>query len=283
MRLSQTPVSICLIACLTIVLLSFQPAVAGEEASVSGALKVNGKTVALPYVYVYALEKGFYDENDPTWKILFVGHAVEERNLDKPVWDSAYVELGLTRTAEFGEQPELQVYSQSIRFSADAGGNISGGSYPKVEIESAGPERFAGRIYLPEEQKLFDDAFQYDFTFSAPLSDPDAPLGDPLPADGGEPGKAYLAWVAALHAGDIGRLQKLVPAEMASRFEGAEGKQGLEMMQAMTPTEVKVLGGSSDGQTAILKVEGVMDGVKVGGEVTLERRGEHWLATKSAW
>jgi hypothetical protein len=283
MRLSRTPIPCCLVACLTIVLWLPHPVVAGEEASVSGALRANGKTVALPYVYVYALEKGFYDENDPTWKILFVEHPVAERNLDEPVWDSAYVELGLTRTAEFGDQPELRVYSQSIRFSADAGGNISGGSYPQVELESAGPERFSGRIHLPEEQKFFDDTFQYDFTFSAPLSDPDAPLGDPLPADGGEPGKAYLAWVAAIHAGDIGRLQKLVPAEMASRFEGEDGKQGLEMMQAMTPTEVQVLGGSSDGSTAILKVEGVMDGAKVSGEVTLERRGEHWLATKSAW
>jgi hypothetical protein len=256
--------------------------VASDEASVSGTLKANGTTVELPYVYVYALEKGFYDESDPAWKIMFVEHPIEERKLDEHVWDSAYVELSITESAEFGER-ELQVYSQNIKFAADSGGNISGGTYPEIELASAGPDRFAGRVYLPEEQKVFDNTFQYDFTFSAPLSDPDAPIGDPLPADGGEPGKAYLAWIAALHAGDIELLKTLVPAEMVSRFEGDEVKEDLELMQLMTPTGLTVLDGTSDGKIAILQVEGVMDGEKVRGEITLEKMGDFWMATQAAW
>jgi hypothetical protein len=257
--------------------------VASDEASVSGTLRANGKTVELPYVYVFALEKGFYDESDPAWKILFVEHPIEERKLDEHIWDSAYVELSIAETAEFEDERELQVYSQNIKFAADSGGNISGGTYPEIELASAGPDRFAGRVYHPEEQKFFDDTFQYDFTFSAPLSDPDAPIGDPLPADGGEPGKAYLAWAAALHAGDIEALKALVPPEMVGQFDSDEVKEDLEMMQAMTPTGLTVLGGSSDGKTAILQVEGVMEGEKVRGEITLEKMGELWVSTRAAW
>jgi hypothetical protein len=151
---------------------SASTALAAAPASVKGHLTANGKTVELPYVYVYALEKGFYDPADPTWKILIVERPVEERKLREHIWDANYVELGITRTAEFGDKPELQVYSQSIKLPGKAGGNISGGNYPKLELTSAGPERFAGRVYHAEPQKIFDDTFQYDFTFSAPLSHP---------------------------------------------------------------------------------------------------------------
>ena len=70
---------------------------------------------------------------------------------------------------------------------------------------------------------------------------------------------------------------------MASQLEGDEVKEELEMMQLMTPTEVEILGGSSDGETAILQVEGVMDGEKGRGEITLERHGDVWMATRAAW
>ena len=162
---------------------------AGEvKPEVKGTLTANGTTVELPYVYVYKEKKGFYDENDPTWKVIFVSKPVAEREVDEHIWGAAYVEIGITESAEFGDKPKVQVYSQSLKLSAESGGNISGGTYPKLEIESTGPDRFAGRIYHSEPQKIFDDTFQYDFTFSAPLSDTNAPLGQPLPADGGEPG-----------------------------------------------------------------------------------------------
>jgi hypothetical protein len=255
MRSCRSPFSWCLMFCLGLASWSPKAVVASDEPSVSGTLTANGKTIELPYVYVYALEKGFYDEADPAWKILFIEHPIEER--------------------------ELQVYSQNIKFAADSGGNVSGGTYPEIELTNTGPDFFAGRVYHPEEQKIFDDTFQYDFMFSAPLSDPDAPIGDPLPADGGEPGKAYLAWAAALHAGDVEALKALVPAEMVGQFDSDEVKADLEMMQAMTPTGLTVLGGSSDGKTAILQVEGVMEGEKVRGEITLESSAAGTIATVS--
>ncbi len=271
-----------LILCFALVV-STMAVIAQEGPSVDGKLIANGEDVQLPYVYVYAEEKGFYDEGDPTWKIIFTEQPLEERKVDDGIWGAAYVSLGITESAEFGEKVELQVYSQDIRPTADFGGNMSGGTYPEIKLESKGPERFAGRIHLREPWEFADNTVQYDFTFSAPLSDPNAPIGDLLPADGGEPGRAYLAWVKAVHAGDLELLRTMVPAEMAEHFNSEEAKEDLEFMQLMTPTDLTILGGSSDGKTTILYVEGVMDGEKVSGEIELIKEGEHWLARGSSW
>jgi len=275
-----------IIACVVVGLgVVLGPSTAGagdDEAWVKGTFVANGTTVELPYVYVYAKDEGFYDPADPTWELIFVDRPIDERKVDDPIWDAAYISLGVTRTAEFGDQPELQVYSQDIRFSADQGGNVSGGTYPEIELSEAGPDRFVGRVHHTEEQKIFDDTFTYDLTFSAPLSDPNAPIGEALPAGGGEPGAAYLAWVEAIHAGDIDRLKTLVPPDMAAMLDEEGVEEDLEMMKAMTPTDVDILGGSSDGETAILQVTGTMDGEAIEAEVTLMRQGDHWIATNVA-
>ena len=263
----------------------FVPMVWAEEASVTGTLKANGGTVELPHVYVYAEEKGFYDEKDPTWKIIFAAQPIEERDLDGFFMDFPYVRIGITHTAEFDEQPTIQVYSQDIKLPGKPG-NISGTPYPDLQLENSGPEVFAGRVFLAKEAEFFEDTYQYDFTFRAPLSDPKAPIGDPLPADGGEPGRAYIAWVEAGHSGDPQRLKPLVSPEMAEMMDAkdaAEVAEELEFLKLMTPTDLKILSGSSDGETAILEVEGLVEGEKIRGEITLIKEGQHWLATETSW
>lgn len=276
------------VVCLALAALMASPAVAGEEtASVEGIFTANDEKVELPYVYAYAEKKGFYDEADPTWSLLFVEQPVEERDLDDHIWDAAYIRLGITKTSEFGDKPEIQVLSQDIRFSSDQGGNVSGGTYPEVTITMAGPGRFSGRVHHAETQEFFDDTFTFDFTFDVPLSEPFAPIGDPLPAGGGEPGAAFVAWCDAIHAGNFDQIKALMSAEQAAMLEGEEGqemfKEDLEFIQMMTPTGVEVLGGSSDGETAILQVNGSMDGENAHGEITMILMDGRWISTESAW
>jgi hypothetical protein len=273
----------CVLACLCLALSLPAPAAAGEGATVSGTFTADGKEVELPYVYVIALDEGFYDDSDPAWKITFVEHPLEERELDEHIWDAAYIELKITRSAAFGDEPELQVYGQDIRLSADSAGNMSGGTYPELELESTGPDRFSGRVYHTKEQQFFDHTFHYDFTFSAPISNPDAPIGDPLPEGGGEPGRAYQAWITAIHSGDLEQIKQLVPQDMRAMLDDEDAHESLEFMALMTPTEVTILGGSSDGATAVLEVEAIMEGEQVRGEITLTKQGEMWMATGSSW
>jgi hypothetical protein len=64
---------------------------------------------------------------------------------------------------------------------------------------------------------------------------------------------------------------------------GEEARETLELMQLLTPRDVKILGGSSDGETAVLQVEGTVDGERQTGEVTVEKMGDFWVPTGSSW
>jgi hypothetical protein len=143
-------------------------------------------------------------------------------------------------------------------------------------------DMISGRVWHSEPQAVFDDTFQYDFTFRAALSDPDAPIGDPLPDGGGEPGEAYRTWVKTIHAADLEMLKSIVPPEMAAQLDAVsaeEARTEIESMQLLTPTGVEILGGSSDGEIAILEVRGGMEGETITAEVTMTRMGEFWIPT----
>ena len=261
------------------------PTAAAEPAEMSGVLIANGEEVELPYVYIWVEEKGFHDPADPTWKILFVDREVEERKLGDPVWDAASVEIGITEMTDFDGKRKLEIYLQAISMSAQSGGVLSGGTYPQFELEGLGTQRISGRIYHTETQEFFDKSYSYDFTFSASLSDPNAPFGDPLPADGGDPGRAYLKWVETVHSGSFDALRSIVPPEMAEQFDNIspeDVREQFKFMQEVTPTGVRILSGSTDGEIAILEVEGMIEGEKVTLEITMTRMGELWVPTKSS-
>ena len=66
-------------------------AAAGEDAAaaVEGFLTANGEKVELPHAYAYREEGGYYDEDDPTWTLLYVDRPIEEAALDDLIWDAA--------------------------------------------------------------------------------------------------------------------------------------------------------------------------------------------------
>ena len=268
-----------------ILCLALIPPPATAQPIANGTLSANGKTVELPYVYVWPEKEGFFDKNDPTWNIIFVERELKPREIDAHPWDTAWVHIGITESKEFSDQPELQVYTQSIKFSADSAGNVSGGTYPQFEIEGLDSGTVTGRFWHPEQQTVFDDIFQFDISFSIPISDPNAPIGDLLPEGGGEPGQAYLKWVETIHTGDIEALKRIVPAEMAAQFDqvsAEEAREEVEFMKLMTPTDVKILSGSSDGETAILKTEGTMEGETITVEVTMTKMDSYWIPTNTS-
>ncbi len=269
--------------CLTL-LLTIPSAAISAEMTVKGTLMANGETVELPYVYVWRKKEGFYDPSDPTWGIIFTQRSLKPREIATHASHSAWVYIGITQTKEFAEQGKLEVYSQSIKFSAEAPGNISGGDYPEIELTGLDSELVSGRIWHAKPQKVFDDTFRFDLTFSAPLSDPDAPtiIGSPLPSGGGAPGQAYLTWTKTIHTGDIELLKSIMPAEMAAQFDGVppeEAQKEIEFMKEMTPTSNRIVSGSSDGETAILQTKGIIDGETVAVEVTMTKMGDFWVLT----
>lgn len=74
-----------------------------------------------------------------------------------------------------------------------------------------------------------------------------APKGDPLPAGGGEPGKAVLAHFAAVGAGDWAKLKAISHPDRRAQMEASEKdgsyKEMFEFLKAIAPKNVKIAGG----------------------------------------
>ena len=72
-------------------------------------------------------------------------------------------------------------------------------------------------------------------------------------------------------------------AEMLETQPAAEVAEQIDFLKFTTPTEVTILSGSSDGEMAVLQVEGVVEGERAKGEITLLRQDGFWIATEAAW
>jgi hypothetical protein len=106
-----------------------------------------------------------------------------------------------------------------------------------------------------------------------------------LPADGGEPGKAYMAYSKAFATGDIPALKKMVSAERANQLDDPQMKEMLPMMQALQPKDIKILGGTMTSKDATLKAEGKAEGAeqKQTGEIHMILEDKIWKVEKESW
>ncbi len=118
-------------------------------------------------------------------------------------------------------------------------------------------------------------------SFDVPIQDTLAPVvrGTPLPADGGEPGRAMLALFDAIAAGDVERIRAQSHPSQRKEVEMTDPTElatSLRMMKAMTPTKVTLDGGSVDGDEAWINFSGQLRDKDTKGSATLERLDGRW-------
>ncbi len=102
-----------------------------------------------------------------------------------------------------------------------------------------------------------------------------------LPADGGEPGKDYMAYLNALKKRDGATIRKM--AEVPSDTSDKELKEQMEMVSAITPSGQKIVSAGMKGSTATLNVTGVSEKKKLYGLIELQKKGDVWKITKEEW
>lgn len=147
----------------------------------------------------------------------------------------------------------LHAGGKSVQFGGSGSGQVRG-----VKREG---DRLTGHVHY--FSSFFSDHMAIDAAFDAPLVM--APQGKPMPADGGEPGEAFLETAAAMRAGDVDKLVKLMAPERAKMIEAERGKpdfaENIEMLKMMAPSEdVQVTGGTSFGERVVLETKGTDDG-----------------------
>lgn len=183
-------------------------------------------------------------------------------------WDQGYLQLKLS-----GSDAELKfdhVYFMPGSF------NTSGNGEEQVRVENG---RVIGSWKLPP-QDFFDDTYEADIRFDLPLVELKDP-GQPLPAGGGDPGRAYTAYIAAVAKGDVEGIKAAITEGNSWRFSWLEDDnakaRALEDEALHKPVRVTIGGGWVEGDRAMLKVEGPgRFGGSYAGRVMMEREGGAW-------
>jgi hypothetical protein len=181
---------------------------------------------------------------------------------------------GFVRICINAEGGECGLYFSHNKPSASF--NTSG--YGAFKLEPAQPGRIAGRWVLAEPDDFFGETYDFDLGFDVAVT---PPPGKPLPTDGGDAGKAYRDWTAALAKGDLPVLRAMVGGDYNGwriKSEDAdEVKSALKDLRDGTPVVPRILGGRIDGDSAVLWVEGKdRDDLLRRGRVLMQRADKAW-------
>jgi hypothetical protein len=152
----------------------------------------------------------------------------------------------------------------------------------KAELTENTPGRVAGRVYTPKPVKVNDDSYELDVTFSTDVVT--RAVDAKLPAGGGEPGKALQGLLAAMAKKDGANVKRSLSKKVVGklydsgfRTEAANLEFAVEMLSAELPkTDMKVVGGDLQGDTAILEVEGVTEKIKAVYFIRMLKEGGVW-------
>lgn len=176
--------------------------------------------------------------------------------------------------------------AQTFELRLDADGEVDGISIstPGGSMASFTSEMSEGLKLSKNDGGTITGSFSYDAAdihFDLPVvTGKLARPGKPLPADGGEPGKAFNAQITAIAKGDFDALVKLSPPEYRQSIMDEAKKDGgkMEMMgaKAFTPSKATITGGNIDGERAWLDFDGVQDGAAVQGQAILGRADGAW-------
>ena len=264
---------------------------AGAAGTASGSYSIDGKKVELHHAYAMS-QPNTFDEKKNDVAILLT---------EKPLPEGSLASLKELGDAQRG-QPRNSVLltiddsGRGIRevinhlSLGDASLQMSGMTHSDIAVAAHTPERISGTAKTKAPEDFLKHKYALDARFDAPIVQakrddplPDAKTGKKLPRGGGEPGKAYLAFEAAVQRKDIAAVRKLKPADMPD-MPDEELKQGLEIMAAMSPTKVTVDDGYIAGDTAALYVSGLEEGQKRYATVRMVKGPDGiWRAVQQKW
>ena len=236
---------------------------------------INGESIAIKHAYAAAQENPL-EEGEQAFLVTLTAEPVPYLELDSYHGTNLEVVFGSDGAAI---SRNLFVLTETLQTSI-------GGIDLDAELSSAGPEEFRGRISGSGE--FFDDSYEIDLRFAARIPRPEE-LGEPLPAGGGEPGKAYLESVELLATGDLELIRSKMPAEKLQEMDEYQKEfemsdtEVLEFLTLFQHTDLEVLGGLVAGDTAYLDVKGKSEGEPATGRIKMRFAEGRWVLSGESW
>ncbi len=267
------------------------PAVAAQSVAgkASGTLTIDGKSIALKYAYAM-LQPNTFDKDKTDIAVLLTERPLNEGAVkDAEELDDA---VGKEHGWAFFKIDDAGRPIHEVIDHPSAGGGrlmMSGFTQAGFVQKKRLKDRLEGSFATRKVEDFLNHTYEIKVEFSAPLLQarrpeplPDAKTGETLPPDGGEPGKAYAAYLKAVRDKDIPTIRKLAPVDEQGVSE-SELRQMLEFMAAISPSDVKIIKGYIRRERAVLYLEGVLDGEKQYGTVELAMKGRIWKVAKEHW
>ncbi|MFY2763687.1 hypothetical protein [Arenimonas sp. MALMAid1274] len=179
------------------------------------------------------------------------------------------------------------VTQQYLWISPGTNLSYSSGEVGTYTVGKAVANRLAGTYrFTPADGQDLTCSIDFDLPLLGDAANAPPPPGVALPAGGGDPGKAYLAMNAAMRAGDVDALAELMPPAQAAQLAKARNTPDfaaqLALMQAMTPADVRVLGGRQDGDRAWLEFSATEAGQPRRGTAELKRESGRWITVRES-
>jgi hypothetical protein len=281
---------------LGLLLLAFSLPALASDGKVDGSLTANGKMFALKHAYAQ-MRKDPFDKKKSVLQVV-----VTDQELS-PAAQSDDMELmqaqdkqqlsGFTATIN----AEKQIISATVFSPAfKKMHQFSGVGMQKLTVSAMTDSHVAGTVAMAKPDDFFDEKYQYHATFDLSIdkpfvAPPPALKGTPLPAGGGEPGKAYMVYLKNMAAGDMKASLGGVSAERARQASSdPDFKKLFPLLQAMQRTGVKIVKGTVDGNNATLLATGKSpessrgdDAPDSNGTITLVKEGGAWKVEREEW
>ena len=253
----------------------------------SGTLYQEGKAIALVSAYAYRGPDPF-DKTKEITTVVFadkpIDAAAANASADRGEAVSDQLRRAEATRVELNLQGDGSLQNVNIN-SPGSSGSQSGSGWYTLKLVRNDAKRIEGSFRSNEEADKKDGRF-YDLKFALDL--PGAPdLGAALPADGGEPGKAYRAYLAALKKGDIDALSKTMTQERSREIVAHRNDPDFKMMfafiQESALRDPKIVKGYSKGDSATLELSGKDgDGNNATSVATMQKEGGSWRVAKES-
>lgn len=292
-----------------------QPPTNLESGRASGQIIIDGNATKLNYVYARQQGHDMFDEKESRVKLIFTEKPVAEDVLGEDIEHflrmkqagNNYVMLYQLTANKESDSPVIWEVSklsdsQTSITMADTRDIEEALTATDIDLSKFDDQLIDGRIYTPKPDKEFDHTYELDVSFNAQISRPDqtdAPVtasnGQPLPADGGAPGQAYLAFIKAVESTkNFKELTQVLetslsvkPLEEAKKslatIPAAEERATFELFKlVLIIKDARIEGGFVSGEKATLSVTGTDGGQKARARINMHLENGQWKVGASS-
>ncbi len=264
-----------------------------SSGTASGALTIDGKSIPLMYAYAMSQPNTFDAAKNDIAVLL----------TEKPLPEGALSGIGDLRDATQNHhgyayfkinsagKPIYELIDHPATREGKYGQiQMSGFTHAGFVPKRMGKDRVEGSFVTAKPEDFMSYKYEIKAEFSAPLLKaklpeplPSAKNGKKLPANGGDPGKAYQAHRKAIRDKDIAALRRTAPDPRTKEMSDSDLEKAIDFMNTISPATPKITRGYVKGSRAVLYVEGVVDGEKQYGTVEMAAKGKTWYVVREGW